>query len=179
MKYLNSTQALADLNSFIEAKNAEIIQKYGGANRKWVTIGGSYPGALSAWFKHEYPNSAVAAWSSSGVILPIRDFVDFDLDIYTATERSGDVCPTNIKNITDFIEKAITGKGAPGDLELVQGVFNSKGVDNGDFMFYIADTFTLGVQYGGRTELCNIFGSIAGSDMRLQVPVVKQYADKK
>jgi len=60
----------------------------------------------------------------------------------------------------------------------VYSVFDSEGVDNGDFMFYIADTFTLGVQYGGRTELCDIFMSIANSDMKLQVPVVKQYADK-
>lgn len=125
--------------------DADIIAKHGGKGRKWVTIGGSYPGALSAWFKNQYPDSAVAAWSSSGVILPVRDFTNFDLDIYTATERSGDACPAAIKSLTDFIEKAITGKGAEGDLEFVQGVFNSQGMNNGDFMFYIADTFTLGV----------------------------------
>lgn len=178
LKYLNSTQALADLDNFIQVQNADIIQKYGGQNRKWVTIGGSYPGALSAWFKNSYPNSAVAAWSSSGVILPVRNFVNFDLDIYTATLRSGEACPTSIKNITDYIEKAITDKLTPADKEFVQGVFNSAGVDNGDFMFYIADTFTLGVQYGGRIELCDIFTSIIGNDMKLQVPIVKQYADK-
>ena len=52
-------------------------------------------------------------------------------------------------------------------------------MDNGDFMWYIADLFTLGVQYGGRTELCNIFTSIAASNMSLQLSVVKQYGDKK
>jgi hypothetical protein len=44
-------------------------------------------------------------------------------------------------------------------------------------MWFIADTFTLGVQYGGRIDLCDIFMSVAGADMKLQVPVVKQYAD--
>ncbi len=61
----------------------------------------------------------------------------------------------------------------PDDNEFVQGVFNSKGIDNGDLMWYIADTFTLGVQYGGRIDLCDIFMSVAGADMKLQVPVVK------
>ena len=103
LRYLNVTQALADMNDFITAMNTQINAKYGGSNRKWVTIGGSYPGAMSAWFKTSFPNSAVAAWSSSGVILPIRNFVDFDLDIYTATSRSGPACPAAIKNITDYI----------------------------------------------------------------------------
>jgi hypothetical protein len=84
------------------------VTKYGGKGRKWITIGGSYPGALSAWFKNQYPTTTVAAWSSSGVILPVRNFYDFDLDIYTATSRSGEACPSSIKNITDYIEKAIT-----------------------------------------------------------------------
>jgi pimeloyl-ACP methyl ester carboxylesterase len=73
---------LADLADFIDAKNAEIIKKWGGENRRWVTVGGSYPGALSAWFKSVYPDKAFVAWSSSGVILPVRDFKDFDMDIY-------------------------------------------------------------------------------------------------
>lgn len=51
-------------------------------------------------------------------------------------------------------------------------------MDNGDFMFYLADVFTLGVQYGGRSTLCDMLTSIASSPMNLQLPVVKQYADK-
>jgi pimeloyl-ACP methyl ester carboxylesterase len=82
LKYLNSTQALADINNFINTTDAAIVAKYGGQPRNWVTIGGSYPGALSAWFKNQYPDTAKVAWSSSGVILPIRNFVDFDMDIY-------------------------------------------------------------------------------------------------
>lgn len=110
--------------------------------------------------------------------MPIRNFDNFDLDIYTATYRSGAACPAAIKALTDYINDAITDKLTPADKEFVQGVFNSAGIDNGDFMFYIADTFTLGVQYGGRSDLCDVFSSIASSDMKLQVPVLKQYADK-
>lgn len=74
LKYLTSAQALADLNDFIILKNKEMDTKYGAAKRQWVTIGGSYPGALSAWFKKTYPEAAAVAWSSSGVIEAIQDF---------------------------------------------------------------------------------------------------------
>lgn len=66
--YLNTTQALADIANFITEQNKT-------NPGPWVVVGGSYPGALVAWFKNVYPDHAVAAWSSSGVINPIEDFV--------------------------------------------------------------------------------------------------------
>jgi hypothetical protein len=66
----------------------QIVSKFGGQPRKWVTIGGSYPGALSAWFKSEY-TSADAAWSSSGVIKAIEDYQQYDMNTYYSTMRSG------------------------------------------------------------------------------------------
>jgi len=68
LKYLNSTQALADIDYFIKNQTKEIENKYGSGVRKVMTIGGSYPGALSAWYKSQYPTTTDAAWSSSGVI---------------------------------------------------------------------------------------------------------------
>jgi pimeloyl-ACP methyl ester carboxylesterase len=46
--HLSSEQALADLAVFLNANNA-------GPDRKTMVIGGSYPGALSAWFRVHYP----------------------------------------------------------------------------------------------------------------------------
>lgn len=40
----------------------------------WVTIGGSYPGALSAWFRYKYPHLTVGALASSAVVNSIVDF---------------------------------------------------------------------------------------------------------
>jgi len=31
---------------------------------------------------------------------------------------------------------------------------------NDEFMFYLADVFTLGVQYGGRTVLCDTLAAV-------------------
>jgi len=36
--------------------------------RKTIVIGGSYPGALSAWFRDKYPNIATASWAASAVV---------------------------------------------------------------------------------------------------------------
>lgn len=87
LKYLSSEQALADLAYFITSLNAD------KTDRKVVVVGGSYPGALSAWFREKYPQLAVAAWSSSGVVYPEEDFWQFDNQIYNSTIKSGEDCP--------------------------------------------------------------------------------------
>jgi hypothetical protein len=69
--HLSSEQALADLASFLTAQGA-------GDQKQTLVIGGSYPGALSAWFRVHYPQIAAASWSSSGVVQPIVDFWHFD-----------------------------------------------------------------------------------------------------
>lgn len=43
-----------------------------------LTIGGSYPGALSAWFRYKYPHLTVGALASSAVINAILDFTAYD-----------------------------------------------------------------------------------------------------
>ena len=76
----------------------------GPKQRKWILVGGSYAGAVVAWFKNVYPDSAVAAWSSSGVIEPIIEFTNFDLDIYNMTMLSGNICTDTIVNLTKYVD---------------------------------------------------------------------------
>jgi len=61
-----------------------------------LVIGGSYPGAMSAWFRNRYPHLTVGAWSSSGVVQPVIDFWKFDEQTYTSSVKSGDYCPQMI-----------------------------------------------------------------------------------
>jgi len=95
LKYLSSQYALADIAYFIDTMNARFLTNI-GRKPDWITIGGSYPGALSAWFKSQYPTHAIGAWSSSGVINAIQDFKDYDKQVYTATSKSGEYCPDQI-----------------------------------------------------------------------------------
>jgi len=70
LKYLNSEQALSDLAYFIK-----FVQKnqLSGVTTKtpWITVGGSYAGAMAAWFRSKYPHMTVGAVGSSGVVLAV------------------------------------------------------------------------------------------------------------
>ena len=85
MHYLTSEQALADLAYFLGSINFN--------QNETIVIGGSYPGAMSAWFRSRYPHLATASWSSSGVVQPVVDFWHFDDQVYTSTVKSGEECP--------------------------------------------------------------------------------------
>lgn len=67
MVHLNSEQALADLAYFIEQMKSK--HEYKITDRTpFITVGGSYPGALSAWFRYKYPHLTIGAIASSAVI---------------------------------------------------------------------------------------------------------------
>lgn len=51
LRLLTPDQGLADLAQFATAKSAEFSAKHGIAHRRWIDVGGSYPGAMSAWFR--------------------------------------------------------------------------------------------------------------------------------
>jgi dipeptidyl aminopeptidase/acylaminoacyl peptidase len=50
-----------------------------------MIVGGSYPGAMVAWFKNRYPDHVMAVWASSGVINAIQDYHHYDMDVYLST----------------------------------------------------------------------------------------------
>lgn len=88
LRYLSSEQGLADLAYFIGNMNKNNVEV--------VVVGGSYPGALSAWFRSRYPHLTIASWASSAVVQPIVDFQQYDKQSYTSTVKSGEWCPDSI-----------------------------------------------------------------------------------
>lgn len=58
----------------------------------WICIGGSYPGALSAWYRYKYPHLTIGAIASSAVINAIVDFKQFDEQMFLSANKSGDYC---------------------------------------------------------------------------------------
>lgn len=90
MKFLTSEQALSDVAYFISQMNNK--QMYGINQNPWITVGGSYPGALSAWFRYKYPHLTIGSIASSAVVQAIENYQDFDLQMYLSAMKSGDYC---------------------------------------------------------------------------------------
>jgi hypothetical protein len=159
LRKLSSEQALADLAYFLGEMNLDQPM------RQTVVIGGSYPGALSAWFKARYPTLAVASWSSSGVVQPIIDFWQFDEQVYLSSVKSGDFCPQMIKQSNDWVTEQgrLRDAGQPNAIDpFLKGTI-SEGMNTGDFMYYYADIFVESVQYGNRTTLCDTLQNLAAT----------------
>ena len=76
---LSSEQAMADIAYFLAAMNED------NEARQTIVVGGSYPGALSAWFKAKYPHMAMASWAASAVVQPIVDFWQYDEQIFLSS----------------------------------------------------------------------------------------------
>ena len=88
---LNVQQALEDLAEFIGFVKETSAHGVGRRN-PWFTIGGSYPGAMSAWFRYKYPHLTEGALASSAVVHAILNYTQFDTIIRKATLRSGQWC---------------------------------------------------------------------------------------
>lgn len=66
LKYLSSQQALSDAAVFIDF----IKRKYPTATDV-ISFGGSYPGALAAFFRNKFPTSTAAAIATSAPVLAV------------------------------------------------------------------------------------------------------------
>jgi hypothetical protein len=160
-KYLTVQQALADLKYFKE--QYELHNLLGGrtAPPKWVAIGGSYPGALSAWFRVAYPNTTVAALSSSGVVLPIYDFHGFDEQV---AESAGPKCADALRQTTRAFEDEIQR----GNATRVKSLLGAQALADADFFYMLADAAAMAVQYGHKDVVCKAMTDAV--DQKLLLP---------
>ncbi|CEG41867.1 serine protease family [Plasmopara halstedii] len=141
-QFLTVQQALADLKHFKES-----LQRSLGTN-SWITIGGSYPGALSAWFRVAYPNSTVASLSSSGVVQPVYEFYQFDEQVALAV---GPSCADVLRLTTEVFETEIRSANAT----KVKALFGAQSLADADFFYMIADAAAMSVQYGHKDVVCD------------------------
>uniref|UniRef100_A0A7S3GB52 Uncharacterized protein n=2 Tax=Palpitomonas bilix TaxID=652834 RepID=A0A7S3GB52_9EUKA len=147
LRLLTVEQALADLNYFATFIRSNVE---GAANSKFLCVGGSYSGALSSWFREMYPDTVVGAWSSSGVVNAIFDFVQFDEQVAAA---AGEECADDIRNITHKIDYMLST--ADGNKK-VKTLFGARvDVADADFMYMIADSSAMAIQYGHKLDLCS------------------------
>lgn len=105
LKYLTIDQAMADLSKFI----SDVILKHKNAAKNTKirigVIGGSYPGALSSWFRLKYPQFAFASWASSAPIFIKNDFTEYDEHVASELDAVSHKCLANTKSVLEQVAK--------------------------------------------------------------------------
>jgi Serine carboxypeptidase S28 len=165
MSYLTVQQALADLAFFIQWVQGNNSAVQVNPNSNWISLGGSYPGALSAWFRLKYPNLVVGSWAASPVINDILNFSNFDYQVYLSTVKSGPLCPQIIQNLSNYMESAVFNYGQNYSQQFKSNFGpGATQLSNVEFLWLVTDTIAEAVQYGGRTELCQMLESYSNFD---------------
>ncbi|KAJ3315117.1 hypothetical protein HDV04_004258 [Boothiomyces sp. JEL0838] len=102
-KYLSSEQALADAANFI--KNYTPSKK----PSVWITTGGSYAGALSAWMRDKYPDLVFAAHASSAPILAKEDFWEYGYAVDVGIPKTGgtETCAAGWRRAVKLFDKKL------------------------------------------------------------------------
>ncbi|RYG50408.1 hypothetical protein EON67_05330 [archaeon] len=132
---LDVDQVMEDIPAFI----SYIEGLLGGVDRKWVAIGGSYPGALSAWIREKRPDVIDASWSSSGVVNAVYKFTRFDQLVAQAV---GTECANSIRAVTAAMEAAWPNPTARAAMLALFGT--PADFTQQDFAWMLADSAAMG-----------------------------------
>jgi pimeloyl-ACP methyl ester carboxylesterase len=144
LKYLTYEQALEDFAVF----QKYITQKMGFTG-KWIFAGGSYSGALSAYYRLKYPELVVGALSSSGVVKTETSFEDYD---HLVAIGLGSDCLAAVKDVTHRVESVLND---PAALAKIQTTFQSQDIkDPLDFLSVLDGMASAAVQYGQQDAFC-------------------------
>ncbi|KEG09464.1 putative serine carboxypeptidase S28, partial [Trypanosoma grayi] len=155
LKYLTVENALADLRAFKQYAERHVLQK----KVKWLLVGGSYAGALSAWAKAAYPEDFDAAWSSSGVVNAIFDYYAFDGHLLNVLPP---VCAAAIRSVFDEFSAAYDDPMRRP--RMMQMLGTPSYFTKADIAWMLADGSAMAVQYGFKDQLCAQMQTVNKSD---------------
>uniref|UniRef100_H2LX31 Serine protease 16 n=1 Tax=Oryzias latipes TaxID=8090 RepID=H2LX31_ORYLA len=186
---LSSQQALADLATF----HGYICRSFNLSSRNpWISFGGSYSGALSAWFRGKFPSLVYAAVASSAPIKAKLDFSDYNhVNVRVNASTCLHACDSSLY-LSDcrfwlsllFLQcwaqvqqafAAVEAELLTGNLSQVAGDFNCcqipKNLDDQiELMQNLADLFMGTVQYNEEgvllsvKELCDLMTNMCNSE---------------
>ncbi|PNY00442.1 putative serine protease EDA2-like protein, partial [Trifolium pratense] len=128
-RYYGKSKLLPYFTIMVDDNLVEVIV---GVENPWFFFGGSYAGALSAWFRLKFPHLTCGSLASSAVVLAIQDFVEFDQQ---SGESVGPECKAVLQETTQLIETKLATNG-----KALRATFNANDlVIDGDFLSYLAD----------------------------------------
>jgi len=142
LRLLSSIQALEDFALFRQY----IAEKYNATNSKWISFGGSYSGALSAWFRLKYPHLIAGSIATSG---PVKAQLEFAEYFEVVQQSVGPQCAQRIRNVTNLVTQLIST--TPGQQQ-IERIFSAcqpiqSTLDATTFMSSLTDGICEIVQY--------------------------------
>ncbi|XP_054156718.1 putative serine protease K12H4.7 [Oppia nitens] len=145
LRYLSSEQALKDAEQFVQFLVADRLAL---ANSKWIVFGGSYSGALAAWFREKYPNAVNGAVASSG---PVEARYDFKEYLGVVSQSLGTDCSNQIREAVHQLEAQLkTPEGWQSidkELKLCTPLNGSDTASVNNLMETLTDPIASAVQY--------------------------------
>eukprot|EP01105_Mastigella_eilhardi_P006445 TRINITY_DN18012_c0_g1_i1.p2 TRINITY_DN18012_c0_g1~~TRINITY_DN18012_c0_g1_i1.p2 ORF type:complete len:485 (+),score=148.05 TRINITY_DN18012_c0_g1_i1:25-1455(+) len=153
MKYLSTEQALADAASFQQW----MMDNYALDDNQWVIMGGSYSGFLATAYRIKYPHLVVAAYSSSGVVLPIEDYSQY-WEVINQDYTWDSKCYKNLKNVSDSVAQLwAQGKSGREELRQMFGICTELSEsDEADFWYTVSGPSAGAAQYGYTADICSV-----------------------
>jgi pimeloyl-ACP methyl ester carboxylesterase len=153
LQYLRTDNALADLAAFQRYAMTQL-----GLGGKWIVIGGSYAGALSAYYRLQHPELVVGSLASSAPVEARNAFEEFD---YHATVVAGTACADAVRSVIAKADAALDDAQA---LAALKKQFGAEDItDPDDFVYLLSDLAAESMQYGKRQDLCTRL--LAGGDV--------------
>ncbi|CAK7228507.1 hypothetical protein SCUCBS95973_006904 [Sporothrix curviconia] len=139
MQYLDLPQAMMDITYFAKNVSFDLGSNLGTSdnsdNAPWVLVGGSYPGALTAWINQKEPGVFYAYHSSSGVVETITDFYTYFEPVEEALPAN---CSADVRAVVQYVDHVLTNGDEADILELKEGFGLGYLNHNDDFVMQVS-----------------------------------------
>jgi len=167
LETLTVDTVMADTAAFVSFLKGSL----GAAGSKLLVIGGSYSGALSAWFRVKHPELADASWSSSGVVNAVYNFTAFDHQVLRDVSPE---CGAAIKGVTAAFDAAWDAGGAT-RAAMLKLFGTADYFTKGDMAWMLADGAAMAAQYGSKASLCSALLPVTDPLTQLAAFLVSRY----
>lgn len=112
LQYLSSQQALADLARII----SKVKKDLGTESSKVITVGGSYPGNMAAWFRLKYPASTTGSIASSAPLTAKANFFEYmevvaDSLVYFSGQECYDQFTESAEAVASLARQGVASEG--------------------------------------------------------------------
>ena len=145
LEYLTIEQGLEDLATFIkEMKKVYCINE---ETCKVGVAGGSYPGALSSWFREKYPDIAHVSWASSAPVYTKADYYEYDQHQAHVIKDYSEQCYETLFDTMNYLEELVVNEDTMKATMQKFGIRPEINLDNTSFLYMVADMLATTVQY--------------------------------